>query len=41
VERLLETQLTESVRTELSTVNFIFVSLSFSIVGEVRSQTFL
>ena len=41
VERLRETQLTESVKTELSTVNFIFLSLSFLIVGEVRSQTIL
>jgi hypothetical protein len=41
VERLRETQLTESVRTELSTVNFIVLSLSFLIVGEVRSQSIL
>ena len=52
VERLRETQLTESVNTALSTVNFIYLSLSFSssgyfvigffwIVDWVRAQTFL
>ena len=41
VERLRDTQLTESVSAALSTENFMIMSLSFWFVDEVRSQTFL
>jgi hypothetical protein len=41
VERLRDTQLTESFRDALSTENFMIVSLSFWFVDEVRSQTLL